>query len=77
VLIGAVVRYFLTHAEPQKVTNSSPPGLGRTACWRDHADVHRARLLMDSLAMIILTIPIIFPVITQLGFDRSGSASSS
>jgi C4-dicarboxylate transporter, DctM subunit len=25
--------------------------------------------LMDSLAMIILTIPIIFPVITQLGFD--------
>jgi C4-dicarboxylate transporter DctM subunit len=25
--------------------------------------------LMDALAMIILTIPIIFPVITQLGFD--------
>ena len=25
--------------------------------------------LMDSLAMIILTIPIIFPVVTQLGFD--------
>ena len=25
--------------------------------------------LMDSLAMIILTIPIIFPVIMQLGFD--------
>jgi TRAP-type C4-dicarboxylate transport system permease large subunit len=25
--------------------------------------------LMDALAMIILTIPIIFPVIVQLGFD--------
>jgi C4-dicarboxylate transporter, DctM subunit len=25
--------------------------------------------LMDSLAMIILTIPIVFPIITQLGFD--------
>jgi len=25
--------------------------------------------LLDSLAMIILTIPIIFPVVTQLGFD--------
>ncbi len=25
--------------------------------------------LMDALAMIILTVPIIFPVITQLGFD--------
>ncbi len=25
--------------------------------------------LMDELAMIILTVPIIFPVITQLGFD--------
>jgi len=25
--------------------------------------------LMDELAMILLTIPIIFPVITQLGFD--------
>jgi len=25
--------------------------------------------LMDALAMIILTVPIIFPVITELGFD--------
>jgi C4-dicarboxylate transporter DctM subunit len=25
--------------------------------------------LMDELAMILLTIPIVFPVITQLGFD--------
>ena len=25
--------------------------------------------LMDAMAMIILTVPIIFPVITQLGFD--------
>jgi C4-dicarboxylate transporter DctM subunit len=25
--------------------------------------------LMDALAMIILTVPIVFPVITQLGFD--------
>jgi len=25
--------------------------------------------LMDSLAMVILTVPIIFPVITHLGFD--------
>ena len=25
--------------------------------------------LMDAMAMIILTVPIIFPVVTQLGFD--------
>jgi C4-dicarboxylate transporter DctM subunit len=25
--------------------------------------------VMDSMAMIVLTVPIIFPVITELGFD--------
>jgi len=33
--------------------------------------------LMDAMAMIILTVPIIFPVVTQLGLIRSGSRSSS
>ena len=33
--------------------------------------------LMDAMAMIILTVPIIFPVITRSASIRSGSASSS
>ena len=33
--------------------------------------------LMDALAMIILTVPIIFPVITQLGFDPGSVSLSS
>src|SRR6202034_3572076 len=73
VLIGALLfGYFLTVTQtPQAVTAFlTSLGLGRCGV--------RALImlmyivlgcLMDSLAMIILTIPIIFPVIMQLGFD--------
>jgi C4-dicarboxylate transporter, DctM subunit len=73
VLIGALLfGYFLTVTQtPQKVTAFlTALGLGR------HGVLALIMLmyivlgcLMDSLAMIILTIPIIFPVILQLGFD--------
>jgi C4-dicarboxylate transporter DctM subunit len=73
VLIGALLfGYFLTVTQtPQKVTQFlTGLGLGR------HGVLALIMLmylvlgcLMDALAMIILTIPIIFPVIMQLGFD--------
>ena len=73
VLIGALLfGYFLTvTGVPQKVTALlTGLGLGPTA----------ARLLillmylvlgclMDAMAMIILTVPIVFPAVTALGFD--------
>jgi tripartite ATP-independent transporter DctM subunit len=73
VLIGALIfGYFLTVTQtPQKVTEFLT-GLGLGA----YGVLALIRLmylalgcLMDAMAMIILTVPIIFPVITHLGFN--------
>jgi len=64
--------YFLTVTQtPQKVTEFlTGLGLGRYGVLALIMLMYIVLgCLMDSLAMIILTIPIIFPVITQLGFD--------
>ncbi|MFY9625458.1 MAG: TRAP transporter permease [Rhodoplanes sp.] len=73
ILIGALLfGYFLTITQtPQKVTEFlTNLGIGR------HGVLALIMLmylvlgcLMDALAMIILTVPIIFPVIKELGFD--------
>jgi tripartite ATP-independent transporter DctM subunit len=73
ILIGAIIfGYFLTITQtPQKVT-AFLTGLGL-----DRYEVLALIMLMylalgcimDAMAMIILTIPIIFPVIKELGFD--------
>jgi C4-dicarboxylate transporter DctM subunit len=73
ILIGALIfGYFLTVTQtPQKITEFLT-GLGLGA--------HQVLILimlmylvlgcvMDAMAMIILTVPIVFPVIKQLGFD--------
>jgi C4-dicarboxylate transporter DctM subunit len=73
VLIGALLfGYFLTITQtPQKVT-AFLTGLG-LGPYGVLALIMLMYLvlgcLMDAMAMIILTVPIIFPVITQLGFD--------
>jgi C4-dicarboxylate transporter DctM subunit len=73
VLIGAILfGYFLTVTQtPQKVTGFVT-GLGLSP----HGALVLIMLmylvlgcLMDAMAMIILTVPIIFPVIQALGFD--------
>jgi tripartite ATP-independent transporter DctM subunit len=73
VLIGALLfGYFLTVTQtPQKVTAFlTALGLGRYGVLALIMLMYIVLgCLMDSLAMIILTIPIIFPVISQLGFD--------
>ena len=73
VLIGALLfGYFLTITQtPQKVTAFlTALGLGRYGVLALIMLMYLVLgCLMDSLAMIILTIPIIFPVILQLGFD--------
>ncbi len=73
VLIGALLfGYFLTVTQtPQKVTALlTALGLGRYGVLALIMLMYIVLgCLMDSLAMIILTIPIIFPVIMQLGFD--------
>ncbi|HWW34520.1 MAG TPA: TRAP transporter permease [Xanthobacteraceae bacterium] len=73
VLIGALLfGYFLTVTQtPQKVTAFlTALGLGRYGVLALIMVMYIVLgCLMDSLAMIILTIPIIFPVIMQLGFD--------
>ena len=73
VLIGALLfGYFLTVTQtPQKVTALlTGLGLGRYGVLALIMLMYLVLgCLMDALAMIILTIPIIFPVITQLGFD--------
>jgi len=73
VLIGALLfGYFLTVTQtPQKVTTLlTGLGLGRYGVLALIMLMYLILgCLMDALAMIILTIPIIFPVITQLGFD--------
>jgi tripartite ATP-independent transporter DctM subunit len=73
VLIGALLfGYFLTVTQtPQKVTEFLT-GLGLDS-YGVLALIMLMYLvlgcLMDAMAMIILTVPIIFPVVTHLGFD--------
>ncbi len=73
VLIGALLfGYFLTVTQtPQKVTAFLVGlGFGRYGVLALIMLMYLVLgCLMDALAMIILTIPTIFPVITQLGFD--------
>jgi C4-dicarboxylate transporter, DctM subunit len=73
VLIGAILfGYFLTVTQtPQKVTEFlTSLGLGSYGVLALIMVMYLVLgCLMDALAMIILTVPIIFPVIKQLGFD--------
>jgi tripartite ATP-independent transporter DctM subunit len=73
VLIGALLfGYFLTITQtPQKVTEFlTGLGLGRYGVLALIMLMYLVLgCLMDALAMVILTIPIIFPVIVHLGFD--------
>src|SRR5213075_1658729 len=73
VLIGALLfGYFLTITQtPQKViTFLTGLGLGRYGVLALIMLMYLVLgCLMDALAMVILTVPIIFPVIKELGFD--------
>src|ERR1700758_5401686 len=73
VLIGALIfGYFLTVTQtPQKVTAFlTGLGLGSYGVLAVIMVMYLVLgCLMDAMAMIILTVPIIFPVVTQLGFD--------
>src|SRR6201996_1547777 len=73
VLIGALIfGYFLTVTQtPQKVTEFlTSLGLGSYGVLAVIMVMYLVLgCLMDAMAMIILTVPIIFPVVTQLGFD--------
>jgi tripartite ATP-independent transporter DctM subunit len=73
VLIGALLfGYFLTITQtPQKVTELlTGLGLGRYGVLALILLMYLVLgCLMDALAMIILTVPIVFPVIVALGFD--------
>jgi tripartite ATP-independent transporter DctM subunit len=73
ILIGALLfGYFLTITQtPQKVTEFlTGLGIGPYGVLTLIMLMYLVLgCLMDALAMIILTVPIIFPVITQLGFD--------
>jgi tripartite ATP-independent transporter DctM subunit len=73
VLIGALLfGYFLTVTQtPQKVTEFLIGlGIGKYGVLALIMVMYLVLgCLMDSLAMIILTVPIIFPVIKDLGFD--------
>src|SRR5471030_1693509 len=73
VLIGALLfGYFLTITQtPQKVTLLlTGMGLGRYGVLALIMLMYLALgCLMDAMAMIILTVPIIFPVVTHMGFD--------
>jgi C4-dicarboxylate transporter, DctM subunit len=73
VLIGALLfGYFLTITQsPQKLTEFlTGLGVGRYGVLALIMVMYLVLgCLMDAMAMIILTVPIIFPVITQLGFD--------
>ena len=72
-LIGAILfGYFLTVTQtPQKVTEFlTGLGLGRYGVLTLIMIMYLVLgCLMDALAMIIITVPIIFPVIKELGFD--------
>jgi C4-dicarboxylate transporter, DctM subunit len=73
VLIGALLfGYFLTITQtPQKVTEFlTGLGLGSYGVLAVIMVMYLVLgCLMDAMAMIILTVPIIFPVVTHLGFD--------
>jgi tripartite ATP-independent transporter DctM subunit len=73
VLIGALLfGYFLTITQtPQKVTEFlTGLGIGRYGVLALIMLMYLVLgCLMDAMAMIILTVPIIFPVVTTLGFD--------
>src|SRR6516164_1518766 len=73
VLIGALLfGYFLTITQtPQKVTAFlTGLGLGRYGVLALIMVMYVVLgCVMDALAMVILTVPIIFPVIKELGFD--------
>jgi C4-dicarboxylate transporter, DctM subunit len=73
VLIGALLfGYFLTITQaPQKLTSVLVGlGLGRYGVLALIMLMYLVLgCLMDAMAMIILTVPILFPVITALGFD--------
>ena len=81
VLIGAILfGYFLTVTQtPQKVTEFlTGLGIGRYGVLTLIMIMYLVLgCLMDALAMIIITVPIIFPVIKSSASIRSGSASSS
>ena len=72
-LIGALLfGYFLTVTQtPQKVTEFlTGLGLGRYGVLALIMLMYLVLgCLMDAMAMIILTVPIMFPVVTALGFD--------
>lgn len=73
VLIGALLfGYFLTITQvPQKLTEMlTGLGVGRYGILALIMVMYLVMgCLMDAMAMIILTVPIIYPVIVQLGFD--------
>jgi tripartite ATP-independent transporter DctM subunit len=73
ILIGALLfGYFLTVTQtPQKVTQLlTGLGLGRYGVLAIIMLMYLALgCVMDAMAMIILTIPVVFPVVTALGFD--------
>ena len=73
VLIGALLfGYFLTITQvPQKLTEMlTGMGVGRYGVLAMIMVMYLVLgCLMDAMAMIILTVPIIYPVIVQLGFD--------
>ena len=73
VLIGALLfGYFLTITQvPQKLTEMlTSLGVGRYGVLAMIMVMYLVLgCLMDAMAMIILTVPIIYPVIIQLGFD--------
>jgi tripartite ATP-independent transporter DctM subunit len=73
ILIGALLfGYFLTVTQtPQKLTQLlTGLGLGRYGVLAIIMLMYLALgCVMDAMAMIILTIPIIFPVVSALGFD--------
>jgi TRAP-type C4-dicarboxylate transport system permease large subunit len=73
ILIGALIfGYFLTITQtPQKVTEFlTSLGLGPYGVLTIIMLMYLVLgCVMDAMAMIILTVPIVFPVIKQLGFD--------
>jgi len=73
ILIGALMfGYFLTITQtPQKVAGFlTGMGIGAYGVLMLILVMYLVLgCLMDAMAMIILTVPIIFPVVTQLGFD--------
>ncbi len=73
VLIGALLfGYFLTVTQtPQNITNFlTGLGIGRYGVLTLIMAMYVVLgCLMDALAMVILTVPIIFPVVKELGFD--------